>query len=278
MHSYTNSSSTLIKPLAAAALFAAACASQAAPIAVVNPGFEDISGEFVFNEFTFGAQNGWDLYDPANVTNGGAGNTFYIGTLTPFEADPVGAPGVFTNIPNGAPEGQRVGIAFDFANGRGLGEYGFEQTLAATLAANTRYTLTVDVINIASGTARSGDFFNLSGFPGYRIELLAGGVVVAADTNSLAGGLGDGGVATSSVVLTTEGNPLALGQNLAIRLVNLNVIDPNALAADLEVDFDNVRLDAVSVPLPPTLPVLAVACAGLLLRRRRASREGDAQP
>jgi len=268
MHSLANSRGT--RSLAAAVLLAAAGAAPAAPLAVVNPGFEDIAGEFVFNEFTFGPQNGWEVYDPASITNGGAGNTFYIGTLTPFEADPVGAPGVYTNIPNGAPQGQRVGIAFNFANGGGLGEYGFQQTLTASLAANTRYTLAVEVINIASGTARSGDFFDLSGFPGYRIELLAGGNVVAADINSLAGSLADGAVATSTVVFTTPGGGIAPGQHLAIRLVNLNVVDANALAADLEVDFDNVRLDAVSVPLPPMWPALAAACAGLLLRRRRA--------
>lgn len=269
MQSIKNSPRHRGGPLAAAVLFGCSLAAEAAPLTVVNAGFEDVSGEFVFNEFTFGALNGWDLYDPANITSGGAGNTFYIGTLTPFEADPLGAPGVFTNIPNGAPQGQRVGIAFNFASGGGLGEYGFQQTLAATLAANTRYTLEVDVINIASGTARSGDFFDLSGFPAYRIELLAGNEVIAADDNSLAGSLAEGGVGTSTLVFTSATNPVALGQNLRIRLINLNVPDASALAADLEVDFDNVRLDAVSVPLPPMVPALALACAGLVMRRRR---------
>ena len=244
-------------------------AAQAAPLTVVNPGFEDLSGEFVFNEFTFGPLTGWSLYDPGNITNGGAGNTFFIGTLTPFEPDPVGAPGVFANLPNGAPEGARVGIAFNFANSGGQGEYGFQQTLAATLTANTRYTLEVDVINIASATSRSGQFFNLTGFPGYRVDLLAGGVVVAQDLNALGGTLGDGEAGTSTLVFTSDANPVALGQQLAIRLVNLNVVDPAAASADLEVDFDNVRLGTISVPLPLTVPLLACACAAMLVRRRR---------
>ncbi len=269
MQSITKSSSLHHARLAAAVMLACSCAVQAAPLAIVNPGFEDLSGEVVFNEFTFGAQNGWDLYDPAAITNGGAGNTFFIGTLTPFEADPIGAPGVFTNIPAGAPQGQRVGIAFNFANGGGLGEYGFQQTLSATLAANTRYALNVDVINIASGTSRSGTFFDLTGFPGYRVDLLAGGVVVAQDVNSLAASIGDGEVGTSSVVFTSDANPLGLGQNLTIRLVNLNVPDPSGPGADLEVDFDNVRLEALAVPVPATLPLLAAAYAALGLRRRR---------
>ena len=52
----------------------------AAPVAVTNPGFEDLSGETPFNEFTFEPLNGWNLYDPGNITSGGAGATFFIGT------------------------------------------------------------------------------------------------------------------------------------------------------------------------------------------------------
>jgi hapalindole H/12-epi-hapalindole U/12-epi-fischerindole U synthase len=225
-------SSRRVCSLAASLMMLAAVAS-AAPVTVVNPGFEDLSGETVFNEFTFGPLTGWGLYDPAGITNGGAGNTYFIGTLTPFEPDPVGAPGVFANIPAGAPEGARVGIAFNFANSGGQGEYGFQQTLAATLAANTRYTLDVDIINIASATSRSGQFFNLSGFPGYRVDLMAGGVVLAQDLNSLAGSLSDGQVGTSTLVFTSDAAPAALGMPLAIRLVNLNVVDaadPSAFA------------------------------------------------
>ncbi len=59
------------------------------------------------------------------------------------------------------------------------------------------------------------------------------------DLNSLAGSLGDGEVGTSTVAFTTDGSPLAAGQRLTIRLVNLNGVD-------LEIDFDNVRLQSVS--------------------------------
>lgn len=252
----------------ASAILGVSLTAEAAPLNVVNPGFEDISGEFVFNEFTFGALNGWDLYDPDNITNGGSGPLFYIGTLTPFETDPIGQPGVYTNITDGAPEGARVGIAFNFAASGGTGEYGFQQTLTDTLASNTRYRLEVDVINITSGTARSGDFFNLQGFPGYRIELLAGGQTIAADLNSLAGSIAEGSFGVSVIEFTTDSTPVLPGQNLGIRLVNLNLVDPLAPTADLEVDFDNVRLSAVSVPLPPMLPAMALVCVALITRRR----------
>ena len=35
-------------------------------------------------------------------------------------------------------------------------------------------------------------FFDLSGFPGYAVQLLAGGVVVAEDHNTLAGSIPEG--------------------------------------------------------------------------------------
>ncbi|MGR9091039.1 MAG: hypothetical protein ACU85U_10725 [Gammaproteobacteria bacterium] len=122
-------------------------AAVAAPITVMNPGCEDISGESVQNEFTFGALNGRDLYDPDGVAGLGMGSEYVIGTLTP-QPDPGG----FINFANGT----RVGIAFDFVGndvGGGGGEYGFVQTLAASLAANTRYDLSVRIGNIASGNS-----------------------------------------------------------------------------------------------------------------------------
>ena len=90
--------------LAIVSLFCVTQTSFADFIDVINPSFEDISGETPFNEFTFGPLNGWQLYDPNSITNGGAGGTFFVGTLRP------NAPTFFTN---GAPDGQRVGIALE---------------------------------------------------------------------------------------------------------------------------------------------------------------------
>lgn len=250
--------------LVASLFLASAEIGEAAPVTVVNPGFEDISGETQQNEFTFGPLNGWDLYDPGAITAGGAGATYYIGTLTPFEPDPIGNPGVYANFPAGAAEGQRVGIAFNFFGSGGGGEYGMEQTLAETLAANTTYTLEVEIGNIDSATAVSGQFFELSGFPGYRVELLAGGQVLAQDANSLAGSIPDGEFGTSTIVFASGASHPQLGQPLAIRLVNLNVVDPSFPASDLEVDFDDIRLDATGAP-PPAVPLAAWPIAlGLL--------------
>lgn len=55
-------------------------ASEVLGVTVLNPGFEDVSGQSVFNEFTFGEPAGWDLYDTNNVIPD-AGT--FVGTLEP---------------------------------------------------------------------------------------------------------------------------------------------------------------------------------------------------
>ncbi|MEO2036580.1 MAG: hypothetical protein ABGZ35_31275 [Planctomycetaceae bacterium] len=235
-----------------------AAPTMAAIIPIVNPGFEDIAGETPTNEFTFGPLNGWDLYDPGNITDGGDGATFFIGTLTPT------APDFFTA---GAPEGQRVGIAFNFSGSGGTGEYGMQQTLSDTLQPDTRYSLDVEIGNIASGTSQDGTFFDISGFPGYRVDLLAGGVVLAQDNNSLAGTIGEGDFAPTNVFFTTGNTHAQLGQPLEIRLVNLNMVDPGSPTADLEVDFDNIQLGAAAVPEPGSCAILALCLTLAVVRR-----------
>jgi len=245
-------------------------AALAAPIAIVNPGFEDISGESAYNEFTFGPLNGWNLYDPGNVTSNGDGPTYFIGTLRPEIS-----PGVFAFFPGGAPEGARVGIAFNFAGSGGGGAYGLQQTLTATLQANTSYSLQVQVGNIASGTAVDNTFYNLNGFPGYRIDLLAGSEVLNSESNT--GSIPEGEFALRTVNFTTGATHARLGEALGIRLVNLNVVDSAHPTADLEVDFDNVSLTADAVPEPGTLALLALTGAALLAAGPR-KRRGPAIP
>lgn len=230
---------------------------------IANPGFEDIVGEPQFNEFSFTPPPDWDLYDPDGMTNGGNGPTYFLGTLTPFEPDPLGMPGVYTNFPAGAPEGQRVAIAFNFEGSGGQGEYGIEQRLTDRFQPHTIYTLQVEIGDIASGTAMSGEFFPLDGFSGYRAELTADGATIAEDNNTLASVLTDGQFATSTIEFVTGASPP--DAEIGIRLVNLNDVDPDFPFSDLEVDFDHVRLDATPVPEPGVMPI---ALAMLALRRR----------
>ncbi len=226
---------------------------------VVNPSFEDTSGQTVFNEFTFGTPNGWAIHDPNSIT-GSAG--VFVGTLEPNGVD------FFDTT---APEGVKVGILFNSTR-EGDGEYGFEQTLIETLQANTHYTLSVEVGNIGSGFAQNGDFFDLSEFPGYRVELLAGGVVIAQDLNSLT--IPERQWGTSIVEFTTGNSHAQLGQSLGIRLVNLNQIPAGFIQAtspDLEVDFDDVVLNATAIPEPAGV-VIVVFYWLLVFRLRRSPR------
>jgi hypothetical protein len=167
-------SNTMRKPgylaAATAVLIAAGLAAEtsAAPISIVNARFADTTGLAAFNEFDFGQPVGWSFYDPDSIVGGDTGsNGIFNGALQPNGVD-------FFDDP--APEGSKIGILFAFGDqaGAGTGEYGFEQTLGDVLAANTHYELSVDVGNIDSGTDIGGTFYDLSGFPGYRVELLAG--------------------------------------------------------------------------------------------------------
>jgi hypothetical protein len=179
----------------------------------------------------------------------------------------------YQNFPDGAPEGQRVAIAFNNSYAGAGNEYGLQQTLGDTLQANTSYTLNVLVGNIASGWSVSDDFFDLSGFPGYRIDLMAGNTVMASDSNLLASSIMEGQWGQSTVSFATGGAHAALGQNLRIRLVNLNVIDPSFPEADREVDFDNVMLSAVAVPEPATTALfIGIGLMALTFARTRKSK------
>ncbi len=263
---------TTIKTLSALFALALGAPAHAAAIAIVNAGFEDpylgsnlppiYAGDVPPTAFPVGpAPGGWSAF-------GATGNGASIGVLNPGVAgvDP-GA----SFFPGGAPEGDNVALLY--ANGAGSGaEFGIAQTLVATLQAHTRYTLEVDVGNIASGTSTEPllfagfGFFNLDGFPGYRIDVLAGSTLVAQDTNGVSPGEGE--FLTSTLQWTTGAAPVGFGEALSIRLVNLRNADDPA-ATGLEVDFDNVRLDAAPVPLPPGLALFGLPLV-LGLRRRRA--------
>jgi hapalindole H/12-epi-hapalindole U/12-epi-fischerindole U synthase len=204
----------------------------ASPIEIKNPGFEEDVVEP--NSFPALTPQGWRLYDPKNIWNG---ENRAIGVLNPTDS---------SFFPEGAPEGHNVALTW-LKDGDNQDPLGLSQTLTATLTVNTRYTLKVDVGNIDSGKgsgwyAQFG-FSNIKGFPGYTVQLLAGGVVIAEDNNSLAATLPEGTFATSTIQVDIGDTHPQAGQKLEIRLINLN--GPGTPEAPgIEVDFDNVRLDA----------------------------------
>jgi hypothetical protein len=233
--------------LVAIFLFSAAANTFAAPVTILNHGFEDpylggnlppqYAGDVPPTAFPVGAApSGWSSY-------GAVGAPAYIGVLNPgvMAEEPLA-----TGFPDGAPEGDNVVLTF-FDGHQGGAEFGVQQTLTATLQLRTRYTLTVEVGNIASGISAvqpyaGYGFFDLRGFPGYRIDLLAGTTVIASDNDSLLPD--DGEFLTSTFDVVIGNGHDNEGESLTIRLVNLNNQDVNDPVIDLEVDFDDVRLDA----------------------------------
>lgn len=206
---------------------------------VENAGFENIQGQSTNNEFTFGTPFGWQRHDPNNIVPQ-SGVT--LGTLLPNGID------YFNST---APEGQRVAIMYNSSN-EGNGEYGLYQELSDTLQGNTLYQLSVQVGNIASGNG-----FDLEEFPGYRVDLMAGGQVIASDNNQLI--IPEAEWDLSMIEFQTGSSHALLGQNLGIRLVNLNEIPSGftqQTSPDLEVDFDDVVLTATAVPEPGSFCLL----------------------
>lgn len=267
---------------AALALLASAERALAEPVAIANAGFEDLylgsnlppeyGGDVPTGTFPVGpAPAGWTSYYALGAPAGGE----FIGVLNPgTAADHAPNPAYF---PAGAPEGDNVVLLYMDGDAGGQ-EYGVEQTLGANLEADRVYTLTAQVGNIASGTAllppySTFGFFDLDGFPGYRLQLLAGGVVVAEDTTSVSPA--EGIFEQATVQLTTDASHAQLGQPLGVRLVTRNLPEVPGVSG-IEVDFDDVRLDVGPVPAVPVLPVVAwcvLALALATLGSRVALRE-----
>jgi len=139
------------------------------------------------------------------------------------------------------PQGSNIGVVFLGPTYSNI-PTGLFQMLTTTLQARTTYTLTVAVGNMALDPNPPHNQFNFTGFPGYRVELTAGEFVVAADHNTLLPD--EGRFLTSTVFAVTSSSHTNIGLPLGIRLINLDS------APGIEVNFDDVRLDATPVPDP----------------------------
>lgn len=183
---------------------------------------------------TVAAPPGWSAY--GNGINFGNRT---IGVLRPVTTTLYAEP---------VPLGQNCGVIFLMDNAQNQTffaniEAGMRQTLTNAVQPRTRYTLRVDVGNIANDVNAP---FQFAGFPNYRIDLLAGGNVLASDNNSLLPG--EGRFLTSTVMVDVAAAHPFIGLPLGIRLVNLNS------APGIEVNWDNVRLAASAIP-PPALSI-----------------------
>lgn len=190
------------------------------------------------------------MYDPGFIINQNANS---VGVIRPD------VPQLF--FPTGAPEG--VNAALVFLAGPQSAEAGLRQTLTSTLQANRRYRCSVQVGNIASGTSLPGSadgggvFYNLDGFPGYRIDVLAGASVIASDNNSIGATIPEGEWREARFYFDVTNSHPQLGQTLGIRVVNLK-FPGSTNAPNIEVDFDDVRLITGPIPVAATLSIAVV--------------------
>jgi len=255
---------------ATALLFGAASASQAQVLVPLgNPSFEsDFANTGTFPVLT---PAGWTVYDPGSILGTVDGHINVVGVLNPGGLNPPDT----TFFVDPVPHGSNVALVYleQFAGTETPGDpVGLESSFDGVLALNTHYTLSVAVGNIASGTGLNESagfgYADLSGFPGYRVELLADGQIIAFDHNGLAS-IGEGRFMTSVVELTVGGSHALAGSVLGVRVINLNTFG-NVNERGREVDFDNIQLMAAPVPEPSDY-AMWLAGLGLLwgLRSRR---------
>ena len=218
-----------------------ASAGPAAAIEIVNSSFEAplLRAGVRHNIPSDGPIPGWSLYDP----NGLFVAELPIADVGTFEEQLLDKSGhrFYARAPDGG------AIAYTYMITHLGAEFGLQQALVEVITPNTRYTLEVMVGNTPSMDER----VDYTGFPGYRVELLAGSIVVASDDNSLSIAEGDFEAVLLEYTAST-GDPLS-GQALTVRLVNLNRGD------GIEVDFDTLTLEAETVPPADTPPPLLVA-------------------
>ncbi|MHC4220271.1 MAG: hypothetical protein ACYSU7_17640, partial [Planctomycetota bacterium] len=140
-----------------------------------------------------------------------------------------------TTFPGGVPDGNNSA----YSNGGTI-----TQVLAAVLEPDTVYSLAVDLGNRPE-----------TDFPGYQVQLWAGGELIADDDSSFTPA-GQNFESSLVTFLALPDDP-RLGQSLEIRLVSLGI----------QVNYDNVTLNGTLIPTPGALALLCVA--GLVGWRRR---------
>ena len=200
---------TLAMVLAVAGLLLAGQSAQGAPIFVANHSFEDPA----YAPGGSGAANP-DWLDLGN--NPGTGRT------------------TAAQYPGGIPDG--VNYAYFNQATDVLG-----QTLAATLQPDTTYTLTVATGWRADLTA------SYPNYPGYGIELWAGGTLLASDYDTSNGGTGTGPAAGTwkDVTATYTSPSIVTADALQIRLLAGAPVNGNTA---IQTNYDDVRLDAATAP------------------------------
>jgi hypothetical protein len=207
----------------------------AQPVTLTNAGFESpvVAGD----GGSGGVPTAWTVFNSGAVI-----------TLNPSSSGDLTAE---------APEGANVALVTSNAQ-----ENGLLQILSSPFQADATYVLTAKVAN----TKFTG------GFPGYRVQLLANGTVLAEDDNSQA--VAEDSVVTSSVNYAYNAGLHAglVGQPLEIRLLS------KGLATSEEVAFDDIQLTVtLANPVANAGGPYSVPLGGTLSLNGSASQPSDGQ-
>jgi uncharacterized protein (TIGR03382 family) len=232
-------------PLAALAL--AAAPLNAASITILNPSFE--TPDLVTDTSSAVSGTSWrrvgDGSNPLGIDAAGL-------------AKRVGA-GTFGTILDPTPD-PLDGEQALYLNGSQESVF---QVLTATLQANTTYTLTVDAgdrlgLDFQACEIRLGTVTVPLVSADFGLNLLAGTVVSNTTPFNDAGA--NDGWETWVTTFTTGASPVGLGDQLRVEIVT---------TGGIQSYFDNVRLDAVTIPEPSAFALVSLCGLGLLRRRRR---------
>ena len=198
---------TLVNHCAAAAIalltMAPPAGASPVPIPITNAGFENPA--LADGAYTDNVIPGWSIVAGGN-----------IGAWNVQTAD----------FPAQAPEGLNVAYIYSATAIQGCGQVLTNPAGLFQLGAS--YTLTAKVGNSASYT----------GFPGYQVQLLAGGTVIAQDDNTSPPG--EGLFVTSTVNYTYH----AAHSELAGLPLEIRLLSKGLQAGENEMEFDDVKLTA----------------------------------
>lgn len=178
------------------------------------------------------------------------------GILNPTSASYLGATG--NGTPTGA-SGANIAYVFNINSVAPGMEMTISQTIGAILSEDTVYDLTVAVGNRLPGNPYG------TTFGGYRIELLAGGIVIAFvedEITPMAGTFED----VSFSIFSGDIDPALYGESFTVRL------SQTSLLQHASTDFDNIRFLATPIPEPSSLLLLlgGVALLRVGLRARQS--------